>query len=206
MQNLQARSNIYALLSRILMQELDDEMLQTIKNDETILNFLPNLKIWEALSTLENSVLLNEHLNPDFINISLLHLIPYETFYVREDQMVETGGANPVTDIYSAYNFMVDFAVARVVSTDHIGVELEFMHHLCEAQIKAEEDNDADAAYELKTVQKDFLNKHLLQWAPMYLLNVKYESRTPLYADAADMAIEFLLSDNEYLSAGVPLV
>jgi len=205
MQNLQARSNIYALLSRILMQELDIEMLQTIKQDETILDFLPNLKNWEALNTLENSVLLNEHLNPDFINISLLHLIPYETFYVREDQMVETGGANPVTDIYSAYNFMVDFGVARVVSTDHIGVELEFMHHLCEAQIKAEEDNDSDAAYELKTVQKEFLNKHLLQWAPMYLLNVKYEARTPLYADSADMAIEFLLSDNEYLSAGVPL-
>ncbi|MEA3522782.1 MAG: molecular chaperone TorD family protein [Campylobacterota bacterium] len=205
MQNLQARSNIYALLSRILMQELDLEMLQTITNDETILDFLPNLKNWEALNALENSVLLEQHLNPDFINISLLHLIPYETFYVREDQMVETGGANPVTDIYSAYDFMVDFAEARVVSTDHIGVELEFMHHLCEAQIKAEEENDADAAYELRTVQKDFLNKHLLQWAPMYLLNVKYEARTPLYADAADMAIEFLLSDNEYLSAGVAL-
>ncbi len=205
MQNLQARSNIYALLSRILIQELDTEMLQTIKDDETILDFLPNLKNWEALNILENSVLLEEHLNPDFINISILHLIPYETFYVRDDQMIETGGANPVTDTYSAYNFMVDFAEARVVSTDHIGVELEFMHHLCEAQIKAEEDNDAEAAYELKTVQKDFLNKHLLQWAPMYLLNVKYESRTPLYADTADMAIEFLLSDNEYLSSGTSL-
>ncbi len=205
MQNLQARSNIYALLSRILMQELDIDMLQTIKKDETILEFLPNFKNWEALNTLENSVLLDEHLNPDFINISILHLIPYETFYIREDQMVETGGANPVTDIYSAYNFMVDFAVARVISTDHIGVELEFMHHLCEAQIKAEKDKDTNAAYELKTVQKDFLNKHLLQWAPLYLLNVKYESRTPLYADVADMSIEFILSDNEYLSSGVPL-
>lgn len=205
MQNLQARSNIYALLSRILMQELDDEMLQTIKQDETILDFLPNLKAWEALNTLENSVLLNEHFNPDFINVSLLHLIPYETFYVREDQMVETGGANPVTDIYSAYDFMVDFEVARVVSTDHIGVELEFMHHLCEAQIRAELDNDSDAALELKEVQLEFLNKHLLQWAPLYLLNVKYEARTPLYSDAADMAIEFLLSDNEYLSGAQSL-
>ena len=200
MQNLQARSNIYALLSRILMQELDEKMLQTIKEDEAILDFLPNLKEWEALNTLQNSVLLNEHLNPDFINISILHLIPYESFYTREDQMIETGGANPVTDMYSAYNFMVDFEVARVVSTDHIGVELEFMHHLCEAQIKAEKDEDLEAVSELKRVQKEFLNKHLLRWAPMYLLNVKYESRTPLYSDAADMALEFILSDNEYLN------
>jgi TorA maturation chaperone TorD len=200
MQNLQARSNIYALLSRVLMQELDEDMLQTIKDDEAILDFLPNLKEWEALNTLENSVLLNEHLNPDFINISILHLIPYETFYTREDQMIETGGANPVTDIYSAYNFMVDFEIARVVSTDHIGIELEFMHHLCEAQIKAEKEEDAEAVKELENVQKEFLYKHLLQWAPMYLLNVKYESRTPLYSDIADMAMEFILSDYEYLN------
>lgn len=202
MQNLQARSNIYALLSRILMQELDEEMLEMIKNDEAILGFLPNLKSWKMLNTLENSVLLNEHLNPDFSNISLLHLIPYESFYVREDQMVETGGANPVTDIYNAYDFIVDFEVARVVSTDHIGVELEFMHHLCEAQLRAELGGDSEAASELKAAQREFLNRHLLQWAPMYLLNVKYESRTPLYCDTADMAIEFLLSDNEYLSGG----
>jgi TorA maturation chaperone TorD len=199
MQNLQARSNIYALLSRILIQELDSQMLQSIKDDETILDFLPNLKKWEMLNTLENSVLLDEHLNPDFVNISLLHLIPYESFYVRDDQMIETGGANPVTDMYSAYNFMVDFAVARVISTDHIGVELEFMHHLCEAEIKATNEKDEEAVKELQKVQKEFLNRHLLQWAPMYLLNVKYESRTPLYADAADMAMEFILSDNEYL-------
>jgi len=202
MQNLQARSNIYALLSRILMQELDEEMLEMIKNDEAILGFLPNLKSWEMLNTLESSVLLNEHLNPDFSNISLLHLIPYESFYVREDQMVETGGANPVTDIYNAYDFIVDFEVARVVSTDHIGVELEFMHHLCEAQLRAELGGDSEAVSELKAAQREFLNRHLLQWAPMYLLNVKYESRTPLYCDTADMAIEFLLSDNEYLSGG----
>jgi len=201
MEQTQSRSNIYALLSRILMQELDDELLTMIKSDETILEFMPNFKDWEERSTLENSVLLEQILNPDFTNISLLHLIPYETFYIRDDQMIETGGANPVTDIYSAYDFLVDFGEARVVSADHIGVELEFMHHLCEAQIKAQKDEDAKAVQELKSVQKEFMNKHLLQWAPLYLLNAKYESRTPLYFDTADMALEFILSDNEYLSA-----
>ncbi len=203
MEQLQSRSNLYALLSRILMQELDDEMLDMIKNDETILEFMPNFKEWEERNTLENSALLGEYLNPDFTNISLLHLIPYETFYTRDDQKIETGGANPVTDMYSAYDFLVDFGTARVVSADHIGVELEFMHHLCEAQIKAGAENDPDAVNELIAVQKEFMNKHLLQWAPLYLLNAKYEARTPLYFDTADMALEFILSDNEYLSAAV---
>lgn len=201
MEQLQARSNIYALLSRILLQELDVEILQTIKKDENILEFLPTFRDWKELKEVDDKKLLEEYLNPDFVNLSVLHLIPYETFYTREDQMIETGGANPVTDMYSAYDFMVDFEIARSVSADHIGIEYEFMHHLVNAEITALENDDTEAVKELQSVQHEFLNKHLLQWAPMYLINMKYEARTPLYYDAAEMALEFILSDNEYLSA-----
>ena len=200
MKNRQARANIYGLLSRILLQELDVETLKMIKEDENILDFFPTLKQWAPLVEIQEKELLDEHLNPDFVNLSILHLIPYETFYTRDDQMVETGGANPVTDIYSAYNFMVDYEAARTVSSDHIGVELEFMHHLVDAEMKAADEKDESAVAELQRVQHEFLNKHLLQWAPMYLINMKYEARTPLYYDGAEMALEFILSDNEYLT------
>jgi len=199
MQQTQARVNIYALMSRILLQELDAKTLKTIKEDENILDFFPTLKEWKQLQDLDDKKLLEEYFNPDFVNLSILHLIPYESFYVREDQMVEAGGANPVTDIYSAYNFMVDYEASRTVSADHIGVELEFMHHLCIAEQKAMQDGDDNSVKEIREVQSEFLNKHLLQWAPMYLINMKFEARTPLYYDAAEMALEFILSDNEYL-------
>lgn len=196
-----ARSNIYGLLSRILLQELDETVLETVKNDPVVLEFMPHWKEWENRETLENKELLELYLNPDFTNLSLLHLVPYETFYTRSDQMIETGGANPVTDVYSAYDFVVDYEIARVVSSDHIGIELEFMHHLCEAQAKAAQENDQNAVRDLNEVQHRFLNTHLLRWAPMYLINMKYEARTPLYYDTAEMALEFILSDNETLSS-----
>ncbi|MBU1927454.1 molecular chaperone TorD family protein [bacterium] len=199
MQQTQARANIYALLSRILLQELDLKTLQIIKNDENIMEFFPTFKEWNAMKDTSDAVLLEEHINPDFVNLAILHLIPYETFYTREDQKIETGGANPVTDMYSAYDFMVDYEISRTISSDHIGVEYEFMHHLAQAELKALEQGDVNAVKELQEIQKEFLNKHLLNWAPMYLINMKYEARTPLYYDVADMALEFILSDNEYL-------
>ncbi|MBD3799115.1 molecular chaperone TorD family protein [Sulfuricurvum sp.] len=199
MEEIIARSNVYALLSRVLLQELDSEKLEFFCTDETILEFLPHWRDWE-FRNLERQKLLEEYLNPDFANLSLLHLIPYETFYTRADQMIETGGANPVTDFYSRYDFIVDYGVARVVSADHIGIEMEFMHHLCEAQLKAFRESDKEASDELIRVQYEFLNTHLLKWAPMYLINMKYEARTPLYYDTAEMALEFILSDNETLS------
>lgn len=200
MQNTQARANIYALVSRVLLQELDENMLQTIKNDENILDFLPTLKEWKNLYELSNKELLENYFNPDFVNLSLLHLIPYETFYTREDQKIETGGANPVTDMYSASNFMVDYEAGRIVSSDHIGVELEFMHHLVAAELRAMQSEDTQGVKDIRETQKEFLDKHLLKWAPMYLISAKYEARTPLYYDIADLALEFILSDNEYLS------
>lgn len=200
MDNVIARSNVYALLSRILLQELDESLLQTLKSDETILEFFPNWNEWNERLSVPNPQLLEEYLNPDFVNLSILHLVPYETFYTREDQMIETGGANPVTDMYSAYDFVVDYEVARVVSADHIGIELEFMHHLCEAQKKALDQNDTEASTELLAVQHQFLKNHLVQWAPLYLINMKYEARTPLYYDAAEMTLEYILSDFEMLN------
>ena len=200
MQQTESRINLYALVSRILLQELDVKTFKMIKNDENILDFFPALKAWEPLNTMDEKKLLDEYINPDFVNLSVLHLIPFETFYTREDQMVETGGANPVTDMYSAYDFMVDYEAARTVSSDHIGVELEFMHHLATAELKALQEGDVEAVKELQQVQYDFLNKHLLRWAPLYLINMKYEARTPLYYDGAEMALEFMLSDNEYLT------
>jgi len=203
MEELIARSNMYGLLSRILLQELDEETLNMLQNDPVLLDFMPQWKEWDLRTQYSSKELLEQHLNPDFTNISLLHLIPYETFYTREDQMIETGGANPVTDVYSAYDFVVDYETARVVSSDHIGVELEFMHHLCEAERKAIEENDTDAVKELKNVQSEFLKNHLLKWAPLYLINAKYESRTPLYYEATEMCLEFILSDFEELSKSV---
>ncbi|MCX6076542.1 MAG: molecular chaperone TorD family protein [Campylobacterales bacterium] len=199
MEQTKSRVNIYGLLSRVLLQELDLEVLKTIKSDENILDFFPTLRDWKEFKEVDESKLLDEYFNPDFVNLSVLHLIPYETFYTREDQKIETGGANPVTDMYSAYDFMVDYEASRTVSADHIGVELEFMHHLCVAEMKALQEGDKEAIKELQEVQRAFLNKHLLQWAPMYLISMKFEARTPLYYDAADMALEFILSDNEYL-------
>jgi len=201
MEELNARANIYALISRILLQEVDGDFVDTLKSDEAILEFFPNLKEWELFRTLSRADLINKHLNVDFTNISLLHLIPYETFYTREDQMIETGGANPVTNMYNEFNFLVDFEVARVVSADHIGVELEFMYHLIEGEKKAEEANDDEAIAIFKKAQHDFLNKHLINWAPHYLISAKYEARTPLYHDACEMALEFILSDNESLTS-----
>ncbi len=196
----QNRSAMYGLLSRIFLLEMDPDTLARLEKMENFQDLFPNYFEWEERQKRSRYKLINEVLNVDFADVAVLHLIPYETFYTREDGMIESGGANPVLQVYNDYGYRVDYEKARVVSADHIGVELEFMRLLSDAEARAEEEGNEEAAKQLRGEQKKFLQEHLLQFAPMYLINVAEQARTPFYKDAAKMALEFLLEDYEYLS------
>ncbi len=196
----QNRSAMYGLLSRIFLLEMDPDTLARLEKMENFQELFPQYYEWEERHKRSRYKLIHEVLNVDFADVAVLHLIPYETFYTREDGMIESGGANPVLQIYNDYGYRVDYEKARVVSPDHIGVELEFMRLLSDAEARAQEEGDEEAAKQLRGEQKKFLQEHLLQFAPMYLINVAEQARTPFYKDAAKLALEFLLEDYEYLS------
>lgn len=199
-QDIENRIALYALISRLMLIEVDKEFLNKIESDNAILDLLPNYKSWVKRDELEMQQLIDEYYNVDFTNLFLMHLVPYESFYTRDDQMIESGGENPVVDLYNALDFRVELTAARVVSADHIGIELEFMYMLCKAQLKALEAEDNEGICELLKIQQGFLKDHLLEWSPLFLINMKRESRTPLYHDGAELALEFLLSDYEYIA------
>ncbi len=194
-----ARINIYALLSRLTMGEVDEGLLKSIEEDKNILSFFPTYEKWKKRKEFDRKDLIERYLNVDFTNLFLLHLIPYESFYMREDQMMETGGDNPVQAIFNAFEFTVELDKARVMAADHIGIELEFMYELCKAELKALEEENVEIAKQLAQLQYGFMRDHIVEWMPMYLLNVKNEAGTAFYFDLADFCLEFILSDFEYL-------
>jgi len=199
-QELENRIAIYALISRLMLVEVDETFLKQIESDEALLALFPNYIIWEKRKEQTMAELITEHYNVDFTNLFLMHLVPYESFYRRDDQMIESGGDNPVLELYNELDFRVELDKARVISADHIGVELEFMYMLCMALQKALDADDMEGICELLQVQRAFLKDHLLEWAPLFLINAKRESRTPLYHDGAELTLEFLLSDFEYVT------
>jgi TorA maturation chaperone TorD len=199
-QDIESRIALYGLISRLMLIEVDDALLDSIEGDENLLSLFPHYRDWGKRTELSREDLINQYYNVDFTNLFLMHLVPYESFYTRDDQMIESGGDNPVIELYNELDFRVELDRARVVSADHIGVELEFMYMLCTAQQKALEADDTEGICELMQVQRAFLKEHLLEWAPMFLINAKRESRTPLYHDGTELTLEFLLSDFEYIT------
>jgi len=199
-QDIENRIAIYALISRLMLVEVNEEFLENIEKDEALLSFFPNYRDWSKRKELTRAELIEQYYNVDFTNLFLMHLVPYESFYTRDDQMIESGGDNPVVELYNDLDFRVELDSARVVSADHIGVELEFMYMLCTATKKALDADDKEGVCELLEVQRAFLKEHLLEWTPLFLINAKKESRTPLYHDGSELTLEFLLSDFEYVN------
>ncbi len=199
-QDIENRIALYALISRLMLVEVTEEFLGNIEKDKDLLALFPNYAAWSKRKDFSTKELIEQYYNVDFTNLFLMHLVPYESFYTRDDQMIESGGDNPIVELYNELDFRVQLDEARVVSADHIGVELEFMYMLCTATQKALEAEDKESVCELLQVQRAFMKEHLLEWAPLFLINVKKESRTPLYHDGSELTLEFLLSDFEYIT------
>ena len=204
-QDIENRIALYALISRLMLIEVDEDFLKKIESDEALLALFPNYAAWNKREEHSMKELIDQFYNVDFASLFLMHMVPYESFYTRDDQMIESGGDNPVVELYNALDFRVELTAARVVSADHIGIELEFMYMLCTAQQKALEADDIVGVCELLKVQRGFLKDHLLEWTPLFLINMKRESRTPLYHDGAELALEFMLSDFEYVTEQLTL-
>jgi len=199
MRILEQRKNLYKLLSRVFLKEMSEDSLKNIESMKNFSELFPSYSEWEERTKSSRYKLINESLNVDFTDVTIMHLIPYESFYVREDARIESGGANPIVQTYNEFDYRVNLDVARTVSGDHIGIELEFMAMLVDAQIKASDSGDKDAVKVLVSEEYKFLKEHLLAFAPMYLLAVYEQARTPFYKDSAKLALEFMLEDFEYL-------
>jgi TorA maturation chaperone TorD len=199
-QEIENRIALYALISRLMLIEVDEDFLEKIEGDKALLSLFPNYMTWRRREEYNMKELIDQFYNVDFTNLFLMHMVPYESFYTRDDQMIESGGDNPVVELYNELDFRVELTEARVVSADHIGIELEFMYMLCVALQKALAADDKGGVCELLEVQRAFLKEHLLEWTPLFLINMKRESRTPLYHDGAELALEFMLSDFEYVT------
>ncbi len=201
MKTIEKRESFYKLLSRIFLSEMDESSLKKIENSKDFELLFPSYSKWEERSKKSRYKLIHEVLNVDYTDIAVMHLIPYESFYVREDGMIESGGANPVTQMYNEYGYRVNLDKARAVSGDHFGIELGFMTLLIDLQKEALKSSDEEKANFYKGEQLKFLKEHILQFAPMYLINIAEQARTPFYKDSAKLAIEFLLEDLEYLAS-----
>ena len=196
----QARADLYGLFSRLFVKELDDEAARLL-DGELGRELLPDSVEAGEVARARDPAYRQAVLDADFAHLTVVNVVPYGSFYLRPDAMVEGGTQNPVSEFLRRYGFEVDLAAARSLAPDHIGIALETLSVLAGHEAEAEARPDPEYAARVRQVQRAFLWEHLLPWAPLYLFAVERCAHTTLYREAAQVLMDFLGSDHEALSA-----
>jgi TorA maturation chaperone TorD len=116
---------------------------------------------------------------------------PYESVHRK--------AAEP-TDLVVAVNRSYDEAglapIDHAVPSDHLGVELKFVALLCHAEMEAWQQGHAERARRAAGRQREFLDRHLLRWAPDYLELVQAEAKHSFYRCLAVQARKMMAEDD----------
>ncbi|WP_297493022.1 molecular chaperone TorD family protein [Persephonella sp.] len=195
----QARLNMYGLLSRLFIEEIDKDLLNKIKENNDLIDLFPRTKEWKLFFEKEPEKLIEEDLNVDFTSVFLLNVYPYESVFMNDQGYIDPSVTNPTFMFYKEHGYMIDLNKTRVLSPDHIAVEMEFMMTLIKEEIEALQKEDKAQVERLRNIQKRFLEEHLANWGTIYLLSAKDMAETPFYQDVCELSLEFILSDHEYL-------
>ncbi len=197
------RSNLYHLLSRLFLAEVDEAFLEALCNISFALDRQEN-----ALTEFRDALLrLNEYfeydtgetvedLAADFAKTFLAAGIaqgnaafPYESVYTNSKRVMMQEAWSQVVSIYEAKGIVRNEESTELVE-DHIAIELDFMAYLCDETSRFTEPL---AGLE---EQKEFLNRHLLNWVPEFCLDIKEHSDTEFYRMVAQLTSGFLQLDS----------
>lgn len=183
-----ARADLYGFFSRLFVRELDADFAAALQGATEL---LPTFSASDERAAVLTAEAREAVFAADFAHLTVVNLAPYESFYLREDGMIEAGLTNPLVRFYRAHGYEADLERARALSADHLGVELEFLAVLARAE------GGAEGGYRdsLREVQRRFVDEHLGRWAPVYLLAVQRSARTVLYREGAEALLEWILTD-----------
>jgi len=211
----EARSVFYGFLSRALLTEPSPSFLAGLRSDEAVehlLEMFPDADYQEELAHLQlecrEGRLTVDEVALDFEGLFRVpgsrYLSPYESVYRPQLSGVQGRLWGPETAAVEQYYLREGLEPSQGCSElpDHVGVELEFMSHLCRQAAAALRAGDPAARqYQLK--QQHFFREHLGTWGRALAGRLASQAQTSLYRFLGNLLNLFLIQeDNRFQAEG----
>lgn len=188
------RADFYAFLSRMFLEEPPRELADDIASRRFPLpemltsneDFDEGIRILrEFMKEEKDADKMHESMCTDYTRLFIgpvPFLFPYESMYIDGSMMGKS-----LLSVKKKYLLAgLTKAAGFHEPEDHIAMELRFMSYLCEDGSRIR-------------LQKDFLNDHLLKWAPGFCDELFKKSRSDFYRGIGKILRGFLAIDKEIL-------
>ena len=126
---------------------------------------------------------------------------PWESVYRTEEKLLFSEFTLEVRELYRRFGLVSEHRYQE--PDDHIGLELEFMAHLCGLGAEDLARGDPGSLATSLGAQRDFLDRHLLVWAPQFCQSVVCHTETDFFAGWARLTEGFLTWDREFLEVWI---
>jgi anaerobic sulfite reductase subunit A len=195
----EARANVYHLLSRVFVKEVSPEFLKAFK-DNGLRSTLRELgvDINKILPDTPEKELLDV-LAEEYAGLFLLAggLPPYES--VRLKGMLCQQPEAEVMEFYKRCGLV--HREETKIFADHLGIELEFMGYLADKETGAHKNNDRKEAGRWRGFQKEFFDEHLDKWVFGFLDDLDRCASHPFYSEMSRLTRGFLELEKRELEA-----
>jgi TorA maturation chaperone TorD len=191
-----SRSNIYGLLATVFRQEPSEALITELR-DPRLSGVISDLGVdlGEVFySTPEKE--LKEALGLEFTRLFIgpdSHISAHESVFAEMDSgMGGLWGARTVEVKKFIETTGLDYKPEFTGVPDHISVELEFMQRLTEWEADKWNQDDRENAEYCQSIQRMFLEQHLLPWAPQFCDVVIAQAEIPFYRAMSELAKNYL--------------
>lgn len=203
-----SRANVYKVLSRSYLEEIDERFADELANEFLFESADPRLA--ETLDAAKESLRgadddRIEQLAVTFDRVffgmgplTARHAFPYESVYTSEKGVMMQEAYSQVVRAYREQHLAKDKGFTE--PEDHIAVELAFMATLAERTAAFLREGHEEAAEETVAQQVAFAKSHLLNWVDMFCTDLSAAAPGTFYEHLADFTKAFVQEDVSLLA------
>lgn len=123
------------------------------------------------------------------------NVFAHESIFLDQHSML----SGPVTEaVVATYQQAGFLPTLRDVPADHVGHELGLLAFLCGAEADAWEDDETGQAQRMRTMQRSFLDDHLLRWLPALAQGIR-QQQEPFYAALVELTLDLVVEHRNSL-------
>ncbi|MBE0429900.1 MAG: molecular chaperone TorD family protein [Thermoleophilia bacterium] len=203
-----AAQGIYSLLARIFGSLPTVRLVRSMR-EEQMLDSLAALGIsFEADFLSVDEERLARELSREYTRLFTgpgTHIAAYESVYVRGEGETSPRLWGQATGEVAEFYRELGLEVPEGKTPDHLGLELEAMAVMTQAQADRLAAGDDAGAGRLAAMQERFCREHLLRWIPAVCRDVEQESDSSFYRSMASLAAGFVeMSCTGVISGNLP--
>lgn len=199
----EARSNLYKLFANLYLREPSKELIKKMREKEFLSHFSKVSQGASGVKRLERFLKkfdeenYNE-LKQEYMNLFTIpanqYVKPYESVY-RDRGLVMGESTIAVKKMYKRAGAEISHEYKGL--PDHFGLELEFMHFLCQREADAWKLKDKDLVLKYLRVQRAFLEDHLTRWTDDFCSEVAALAKLDFYKGVAEITKGYVTQDLE---------